>query len=401
MNELRKEEELLNVTFDVLKKKVSILISEKNISEEELDNLYNKLHELDDKKEEIFQEEVKYMSTSATTLDKEKERLETLIRIIENRILDQKNIYSEYAEAVGKELKPTPNEERISDLTSLKNRLKAIDEFINHRTELNKLNALIEDDKTKLSVAVSRKKEYDNINLDLNGELYACFSSIVKERISQQETLKVKNQLYSEFYNKLLQRQLSENEINDIKRQVKIYSETLVVYKKINNPENDDIIRRKSFQCYEAKEKLLLLDIYNEILINDSNNGIMTDKRKKIGCALKEIREMRRNYNVSKETLYDNFEKAIDEQIEKISVQSQNEANIDFLNSTISNNQNKIETLKLKMNTGPIVSILQGFNRNILVEEEASEKNNNTIISEPTNDSSIINDDTEKYGRVR
>lgn len=397
MDELRKEEELLTVTFDVLKKKVSILISENSISEEELDNLYNKLHELDDKKEEIFQEEIKYMSTSATTLDKEKERLETLIGIIENRIQEQKTIYSEYAEVVGKELKPTPNEERNSNLSGLKNRLAAINEFIDNRTEQNKLNALIEDDKSKLNVALSRKREYDNINLDLNGELYACFSAIVKERISQQETLKVKNQQYSEFYNKLLQRQLSEEEISDIKRQVKTYSETLVVYKKINNPENNDKVRRKSFQCYEAKEKLLLLDIYNEILINDSNNGVMTNKRKKISNALSEIRKMRVDYNVSKETLYDDFKKVIDEQIEKISVQAQNEANIDFLNSTISNNQNKIETLKLKMNTGPIVSILQGFNRNIPVEDDTDslENNNNPI---------TIDEDpelNEEYGRAR
>lgn len=366
MDELKEKEDLLKLTFDIAKQNVSILISENKITEENVNDFYNNLQDLNNVKEEILQEKIKNMSVPATTLDKEKERLEILINNIEEMLQEQRTIYSEYSEITGKSLKPTQNEERNNDLLNMKDRLKTIDEFINNRTELNKLNASIEDDKAKLSTALSKKKEYDNVNLNLNGELFACFSAIVKAKINQQEELKKNDQQYSIFYDKLLQRQLTDEIISDVKRQVKTYSENLVILKRTNKVENNDKIRRKSFQCYEAKEKLLLLDIYNEILISDSNNIVMTDKRKKISEALAEIRKMRIDYNVSKEVLYDDFKKVNDEQIEKISVQSQNEANIDFLNNTIGINQEKIGNLKVKMNTGPIVSILQGFNRSTI-----------------------------------
>lgn len=364
MEELRREEEKLLVTFDILKKKVSYMIDEKTINEDELERLYVKLTELDSKKEEIFQEELNNMSTPATALEQEKNRLEGLIGLIENRILCQKKIYSEYSEVIGKELKPTPNEERDSNLNALKNRLEAINEYISNRTEVNNLTALIEDDRIKLTVALTRKKEYDNVNLDLNGKLYACLSNIIKNRIRQQESLKLRELPYSDFYDHLNQNKVSDEELYDIKDDVKIFAETLSVYKKSKNIDKEKV-SRKNIQYYDAKEKLLLFDIYTEILINDTNNEIMTNKRKKISDTLDEIRKMRVECNVSKDPAYDEFKNIVDEQSKEISVQSQNENNIDFLNTTINNNLAKIEALSLKMNTGEIVGILQSFNRNV------------------------------------
>ena len=186
-----------------------------DISGEVLDNYEKYAIKIDNYFNEEFQKELKSLISPKTTLEEEKERLEKLINLLEDRLEKRSNLAGEYHEATGKYIKNLQLIVSETELKSKKERLELITKYLDTTNEIEEVTKEINKFKDELTKEETRRDEFNEKNKDMEDELYSVFVTNINN---------------SEYYRDIEEENLL-NVLEEVSNKAKENKETLEITK--------------------------------------------------------------------------------------------------------------------------------------------------------------------------
>ena len=257
-----------------------------------IDNFYN----------DEFQKELKKLISPKETLEKERERLEKLISLLENRLQKRSELVKEYHSTTGKYIKDLQLIVSESELNNKKERLELITRYLDTTTEINDINEAITKLQGELTDEEKSKEEYFNKNKDLEDELYSVFVTCISD---------------DEYY-----KEIEEDKINDIlvevSQKTKENKETLDITKESikslvssgMDDEYESYVEEANKNYSLWKDREIILSIYRLVIDFEDEFDNLVKKR----TSIDELLEERKNILLEKENILVPFENVVLEQ---------------------------------------------------------------------------------------
>jgi len=362
----------------------------KSISPEILANYEKYLKKIDLFYNKEFEERIKTLIATESTLEKEKERLEKLIRLIEERIEKRETLENTYNITTGKDIDCLQTIISDSEFNNKKERLNLITKYLDTTDEIEGVKESIIALEKSLLEEETKKDEYTSKNIILEDELYSTFISIIKE---------------DEYYCNINEENLND-ELNNIIDKVTETKETLDITKdsisslKINGLEDDytTYIEDAEKSYYIWKEREILLRIFSIILNFEEEFTNIYSKRNKIKEYLDERQDLRKKLKINDIDILLDLEKIILEQFKVIDNEKEILENISNYSNRIKFKKDRLSELEEINNSVEILAILSEYK---IIEtydsEDYSESEEELIEEENIKEEPIIKEVINPY----
>ena len=309
-----------------------------------IDNIYN----------EEFEKEVRPLITPSKTIEEEKDRLEKLIKLLEDRLEKRNDLEDRYYLATGDYISGLQIVISDKELDEKRERLGLINRYLETTSEIESVHDSIAKLKVMLSEEEEKKEDYKGKNQIMEDDLYSEFMKVIKE---------------DNTYNNITEDNIDE-ELNNIKSLVKDSKETLDVTRdSVKNLITSGLEDDYSYYVDEAeksyfviKNKELFLKLYKLVnTFEDDFNGIFT-KRDNIKEILDERKNLREDLSITDIDELLSFEKKVLEQISVIDNEKEVLDNISNYTSRIEFKESRLDELENDNNSVEILAILREFN---------------------------------------
>ena len=308
-----------------------------------IDNIYN----------EEFEKEIRPLITPSKTIEEEKERLENLIKLLEDRLDKRNDLEDRYYIATGDYISGLQVVISDKELDEKRQRLSLINRYLETNSEIDSVHDSIAKLKVLLSEEEEKKEEYKIKNQIMEDDLYTEFMKVIKEDSS---------------FNNITEDNV-DDELNNIISIVKESKETLDVTREsvknlITNGLEDDYtsyVNEAEKSYFVIKNKELYLKLYKLVVnFEDDFNSIFV-KRDNIKKLIEERKDLRSDLGITDIDELLSFEKKILEQIDIINNEKKVLENISNYTSRIEFKENRLEELENDNNSVEILSILREF----------------------------------------
>lgn len=309
-----------------------------------IDNIYN----------EEFEKEVRPLITPSKTIDEEKDRLEKLIKLLEDRLEKRNDLEDRYYLATGDYISGLQIVISDKELDEKRERLSLINRYLETNSEIESVHDSIAKLKVMLSEEEEKKEDYKGKNQIMEDDLYSEFMKVIKE---------------DNTYNNITEDNIDE-ELNNIKSLVKESKETLDVTRDsvknlITSGLEDDYssyVDEAEKSYFVIKNKELFLKLYKLVnTFEDDFNGIFT-KRDNIEEILDERKSLREDLSITEIDELTSFEKKVLEQISVTDKEKEVLDNISNYTSRIEFKESRLDELEHDNNSVEILAILREFN---------------------------------------
>lgn len=349
-----------------------------------IDNIYN----------EEFEKEIRPLITPSKTIEEEKERLENLIKLLEDRLDKRNDLEDRYYIATGDYISGLQVIISDKELDEKRQRLSLINRYLETNSEIDSVHDSIAKLKVLLSEEEEKKEEYKIKNQIMEDDLYTEFMKVIKEDSS---------------FNNIAEDNV-DDELNNIISIVKESKETLDVTREsvknlITNGLEDDYtsyVNEAEKSYFVVKNKELYLKLYRLVVnFEDDFNSIFV-KRDNIKKLIEERKDLKSDLGITDIDELLSFEKKILEQIDIINNEKKVLENISNYTSRIEFKENRLEELENDNNSVEILSILREFhlidtydNHDEVLDtsEESQDEEKNEDVSED----SVIKDFIDPY----
>lgn len=308
-----------------------------------IDNIYN----------EEFEKEIRPLITPSKTIEEEKERLENLIKLLEDRLDKRNDLEDRYYIATGDYISGLQVVISDKELDEKRQRLSLINRYLETNSEIDGVHDSIAKLKVLLSEEEEKKEEYKIKNQIMEDDLYTEFMKVIKEDSS---------------FNNITEDNV-DDELNNIISIVKESKETLDVTREsvknlITNGLEDDYtsyVNEAEKSYFVVKNKELYLKLYKLVInFEDDFNSIFV-KRDNIKKLIEERKDLRSDLGITDIDELLSFEKKILEQIDIIDNEKKVLENISNYISRIEFKESRLEELENDNNSVEILSILREF----------------------------------------
>ena len=309
-----------------------------------IDNIYN----------EEFEKEVRPLIAPSKTIEEEKDRLEKLIKLLEDRLEKRNDLEDRYYLATGDYISGLQIVISDKELDEKRERLSLINRYLETNSEIESVHDSIAKLKVMLSEEEEKKEDYKGKNQIMEDDLYSEFMKVIKE---------------DNTYNNITEDNIDE-ELNNIKALVKESKETLDVTRDsvknlITSGLEDDYssyVDEAEKSYFVIKNKELFLKLYKLVnVFEDDFNGIFT-KRDNIKEILEERKNLRGDLSIADIDELASFEKKVLEQISVTEKEKEVLDNISNYTSRIEFKEGRLEELEHDNNSVEILAILREFN---------------------------------------
>ena len=317
-----------------------------------------------------FQKDLKPFMSPGITLEKEKDRLRRLIKLLEDRLDRRIELEDRYYNTTGKYitgLQMIVSEEELEDK---KERLSLVSRYLETSEEIENVTDSINELKRLLSEEEEKKEQYESKNSIIEDELYSSFMNVIKD---------------VEYYKNINEEDIT-NELEVIKIGVYEAKETLDITKDsvgnlITSGLQDDYasyVEEAERNYYNFKNKEIILNIYKVVNTFEEDFKLICGKREKINDLLIEKKELGSNlsFNTTNELI--DFEKVVLMQIDTLNNEREVLDNINNYNSRIKFKEERLEELNESNNSVEILALLREYGiietydtEDALLEEES------------------------------
>lgn len=294
----------------------------------------------------IYEERYMLLLGSDTYLiSEEKERLSTLIELIEERIEYVKKERLRHEEITGN-LVDYPRVMGEDKLGEFRNNIRIIDKFNENKRKENALSTEINELDSRISEAIKKIKNNKNLNTTLEKKMIGLLSRVF-DKLGCYELTKEKDNIINE-YNEL---EFSLNRAKDNVKKAKLSGkEDLVI-------ECDSLLSSVAINFDKVKEKkyiLRLMEVYDNVI---SDYEHLLSKREEMNDILNEISNSR---------LYSMVGEELTKQYNTIKIEKQDMNTYEALVTERENKYNLLEAISTENNSKEFTSVLS----DLLVNEK-------------------------------
>lgn len=300
-----------------------------------------------------FQKELKPLISPAVTLEKEKDRLRRLIKLLEDRLDKRVDLEDRFYETTGKYISGLQMIVSEEELEDKKMRLSIISKYLDTTEEIENVNESINKLKDSLLEEENKRDEYENKNRIMEDELYTSFMNVINS---------------DEYYKRINQDEIS-SELDKIRSSVSETKETLDITREsigslINTGMEDDYasyIEEAEKNYYNYKNKELILKIYKLVIDFEDDFKLICAKREKISELLEEKRELSEGLEIKVDNELLTFENVMMLQNNTLDNEGEVFDNIANYTSRIKFKEERLDELYEANNSVEILSILREY----------------------------------------
>lgn len=304
-----------------------------------IDTIYN----------EEFQNNLKRLISPQNTLEKERERLEKLISLLEDRLEKRSLLAGNFHKTTGKYIKNLQLIVSEKELNNKKERLLVISKYLDTTKEIEDIKSSVKKLKEDLTEEETKKNDYEERNKTLEDELYSSFVTSIEN---------------DEYYGNIEEENLDEI-LADVCNKAKDAKETLEITKKsVNNlvssgmdDEYESYIEEANKNYYLWKEREIVLSIYSLVINFEDEFNDLLKKRENINKLFDERKEL----VLVKEDVLIPFENVMEKQNKILSDEKDILDNITNLNSRIDFKEERLEELETVLEEPEVLAILDEF----------------------------------------
>ncbi len=350
------------------------LDKEKNVktSKEVLDNYEKYSKKIDSIYNSEFQKELKPLISPAVTLEKEKDRLRRLIKLLEERLDRRLELEDKYYETTGKYISGLQIIVSEDELEDKRERLSVVNRYLETSEEIESVTESINKLKDLLIEEENKKEEYESKNKIMEDELYSSFMSIIKD---------------DDYYKNLKEEDIT-SELDKIRSSVSETKETLDITREsvgslLNNGLEDDYasyIEEAERSFYNYKNKEIILKIYKLVIEFEDDFKLICAKREKISELIEEKKEISESLIIDVDNELLSFEKVVLLQSNTLDNEREVLDNITNYTSRIKFKEERLEELNEVNNSVEILAILREYglidtydSEDVVLEEEVLE----------------------------
>lgn len=300
-----------------------------------------------------FEKEIKPLITPEVTLDKEKERLKKLIKLLEDRLSKRDNLENKFYITTGRYIKGLQLVVSESELNENKDRLELISKYLDTKDEIENITESIAKLKDSLLDEENKREEYKSKNKIMEDELYSLFVDVISD---------------DDYFSNVNEDNVN-NELVDVLDKVKETKETLDVTKEsvnslMYNGSNDDYssyVEDAEKGYFVWKNRELLLKIYGLVINLLDDFSDIYDKREKISSLVKKRKNLRESLNITTSDELSSFEKLLSEQMNTLNDEKEIMESISNYTNRINFKEERLNELEEENNSVEVLSILREY----------------------------------------
>lgn len=300
-----------------------------------------------------FQKDLKPFMSPGITLEKEKDRLRRLIKLLEDRLDRRIELEDRYYNTTGKYITGLQLIVSEEELEEKKERLSLVSRYLETNEEIENVTDSINELKKSLHEEEDKKVQYESKNSIMEDELYSSYMSVIKN---------------IDYYKDINEESIT-NELDLIKISTKEAKETLEITKDsigslITNGLEDDYasyVEEAERNYYNYKNKEILLYIYKIVSSFEDDFKLICAKREKINDLLIEKAELSNSLSIGVDNELISFEKTVLEQINTLNNEREVLENINNYTSRIKFKEERLEELNEINSSVEILSLLREY----------------------------------------
>lgn len=347
-----------------------------------IDSIYNK----------DFEKEIRGLISPEPTLEKEEERLEKLIDLLENRLVKRRELEERFYNSTGKYIEGFQIIVSDDELEDKKNRLEIISKYLTTKKEMDEIDSSITKLKTSLIELEEEKSSYIEKNKTMEDSLYSTLMKSMKN---------------DEYFNKITEENYN-NELLSVEDKVKENEETLEVtldsvkslLKNGVNEEYTSYVEDAEKSFYIWKNREIILRIYELVISFEDDFEKIASKREEISDLLEERSNTKKKLHIEDSDELENFEKLLLEQKGILSKEKEVLDNIVNYDSRIKFKEERLSELEEIVNSYEILTILREYGLAPSFDIEENEEKEEDVpfeeIEEPVLED-VINDYIDPY----
>lgn len=341
------------------------LDKEKNIDtpDDVLINYEKYAKKIDDIYNKEFEDNIKPLLSPAGNLERERERLDKLIKLLENRLDKREELENRFYLTTGKYFNNLQLVVSETELNDKKDRLKLINKYLDTDKEIKSITESVAKLKNSLDEEEKKKEDYLVKNKIMEEELNNAFLDIIK----------------SDDYFSHCNEDDIDTRLVEVIDKVKETSETLEVTKDsveslVENGTNDDYtsyIEDAERNYYIWKNREIVLKIYERIVEKVDEFNDIFEKREKIDELVRERSSIRINLNIDDNDEFYSFGKILLEQMDNLDGEREILENIANYTSRIKFKEERLDELEQDINSVEMLALLKEYK---LIDTYESEK---------------------------
>lgn len=347
-----------------------------------IDSIYNK----------DFEKEIRGLISPEPTLEKEEERLEKLIDLLEDRLVKRRELEEKFYNSTGKYIEGFQIIVSDDELEDKKNRLEIISKYLTTKKEMDEIDSSITKLKTSLIELEEEKSSYIEKNKTMEDSLYSTLMKSIKN---------------DEYFNKITEENYN-NELLSAEDKVKENEETLEVtldsvkslLKNGVNEEYTSYVEDAEKSFYIWKNREIILRIYELVISFEDDFEKIASKREEISDLLEERSNTKKKLHIEDSDELENFEKLLSEQKGILSKEKEVLDNIVNYDSRIKFKEERLNELEEIVNSYEILTILREYGLAPSFDIEENEEKEEDVsfeeIEEPVLED-VINDYIDPY----
>lgn len=347
-----------------------------------IDSIYNK----------DFEKEIRGLISPEPTLEKEEERLEKLIDLLEDRLVKRRELEEKFYNSTGKYIEGFQIIVSDDELEDKKNRLEIISKYLTTKKEMDEIDSSIIKLKTSLIELEEEKSSYIEKNKTMEDSLYSTLMKSIKN---------------DEYFNKITEENYN-NELLSVEDKVKENEETLEVtldsvkslLKNGVNEEYTSYVEDAEKSFYIWKNREIILRIYELVISFEDDFEKIASKREEISDLLEERINTKKKLHIEDSDELENFEKLLSEQKGILSKEKEVLDNIVNYDSRIKFKEERLNELEEIVNSYEILTILREYGLAPSFDIEENEEKEEDVsfeeIEEPVLED-VINDYIDPY----
>lgn len=347
-----------------------------------IDSIYNK----------DFEKEIRGLISPEPTLEKEEERLEKLIDLLEDRLAKRRELEERFYNSTGKYIEGFQIIVSDDELEDKKNRLEIISKYLTTKKEMDEIDSSITKLKTSLIELEEEKSSYIEKNKTMEDSLYSTLMKSIKN---------------DEYFNKITEENYN-NELLSVEDKVKENEETLEVtldsvkslLKNGVNEEYTSYVEDAEKSFYIWKNREIILRIYELVISFEDDFEKIASKREEISDLLEERSNTKKKLHIEDSDELENFEKLLSEQKGILSKEKEVLDNIVNYDSRIKFKEERLNELEEIVNSYEILTILREYGLAPSFDIEENEEKEEDVsfeeIEEPVLED-VINDYIDPY----
>ncbi len=353
-------------------------------SEEVVDNYEKYAQKIDAYYNEEFQKELKDLISPKETLEKERERLEKLINLLEDRLEKRSSLAGDFHRTTGKYIKNLQLIVSESELNNKKERLKYITKYLDTTKEIEDIKENKENLVEKLNEEEKKRDEYLEKNKILEDELYSSFVTSVSS---------------DEYYSSIEEENIIDI-LSEVSKKAKDTKETLDITKESVNSllssgmddEYESYIEEASKSYSLWKDREIILKIYKLVINFEDEFKDILEKRDVINNLFEE----RKSINVESDILLP-FESVMLEQGKILNNEKEILDNIANYTSRIDFKEERLKELEEITKEPEILAILSEYNLVDKYDEKETDVSINSLDILEKNEDKIVNREYNPY----